>query len=158
MIAIAAMSQNRVLGRAGKIPWRLPEDFRWFKRRTMGGILVMGRKTFESIGKPLPGRDTLVITTRPDGAGADDGVSRLSWAGFQPGGYPGREVFLCGGAQIYQLGLPLCSELLLTQVHGEFEGDAFMPPFEHLFPRLEILSEHRDEASGLRFTIERHSR
>src|SRR5271154_3909195 len=63
--AIAAMSENRVIGNQGKIPWHIPEDFRWFKHKTMGGTLIMGRKTFESIGKPLPGRKTVVLTRQP---------------------------------------------------------------------------------------------
>ena len=63
--AIAAMSENRVIGNTGDIPWHLPEDFKWFKKTTMGGILVMGRKTYESIGRPLPGRDTYVLSRTP---------------------------------------------------------------------------------------------
>jgi len=63
--AIAAMSENRVIGDKGKIPWHIADDFRWFKHKTMGGTLIMGRKTFESIGKPLPGRKTIVLTRQP---------------------------------------------------------------------------------------------
>jgi dihydrofolate reductase len=77
--AIAAMSENRVIGNQGKIPWHLPEDFRWFKHKTMGGTLIMGRKTFESIGKPLPGRETLVVTrtSPPTGIRACTDLSQL---------------------------------------------------------------------------------
>ena len=128
--AIAAMSLNRVIGAEGKIPWHLPEDFRWFKRITSGHVIVMGRKTFESIGRPLPDRTTIV----------------LSRSGFEyPGVYTassleglvplvvGRQVFICGGAQVYQQALPLCSELYLTLVKRLVEGDAFFPPFENEF-------------------------
>ncbi len=128
--AIAAMSENRVIGNGDKIPWHLPEDFKWFKKMTTGHIIVMGRKTFESIGKPLPNRTTII----------------LSRTGFQ---YPGvqtisdlneldlknekREIFICGGAQIYEQTLPLCSDLYLTLVKRVVPGDKFFPPFENNF-------------------------
>ena len=124
------MSLNRVIGQGNGIPWHLPEDFKWFKRMTTGNVVVMGRKTFESIGKPLPNRTTIV----------------LSRSGFS---YPGvqtirdlvelnpekesRDIFICGGAQIYARALPLCSDLYLTLVKRTVEGDAFFPPFEDQF-------------------------
>jgi len=124
------MSLNRVIGCGNKIPWHLPEDFKWFKRMTTGQVVVMGRKTFESIGKSLPDRTTII----------------LSRAGFQ---YPGvqiepdlsaidpakelREVFICGGAQVYEQALPLCSDLFLTVVKRYVDGDAFFPAFEDQF-------------------------
>src|SRR5690606_10755999 len=116
--AIAAMSENRVIGDGNLIPWHLPEDFKFFKATTMGHVLVMGRKTFESIGRPLPGRETLV----------------LSRSGFQ---HPGvrtlrdladvritdeRLVFICGGADIYRQALPLCDRLYLTHVKRTVKG------------------------------------
>lgn len=124
------MSLNRVIGQGSRIPWHLPEDFKWFKKMTTGHILLMGRKTFESIGKPLPHRETVV----------------LSRSGFK---FPGvrtvadfheidpsreeRKVFVCGGAQIYQAALPFCSDLFLTLVKREVVGDVFFPPFEDRF-------------------------
>jgi dihydrofolate reductase len=139
--AIAAMSENRVIGHGNKIPWRLPEDFKWFKRMTTGNVVVMGRKTFESIGKPLPDRETII----------------LSRAGFQ---FPGvrtvasidaidlanetREIFICGGAQIYEQTLPQCSDLYLTLVKRVVEGDAFFPPFEERFELAEQILENAD--------------
>jgi dihydrofolate reductase len=136
--AIAAMSLNRVIGRGNQIPWHLPEDFRWFKQITMGGTLVMGRKTFESIGRPLPGRRTVV----------------LSRAGFVHPGVttiPGLEaldrpllpapIFICGGAQIYAQALPECVELYLTVVKREVAGDAFFPVFEDRFDLVATLSD-----------------
>ena len=136
--AIGAMSENRVIGRGNKIPWHLPEDFKWFKQLTTGNIVVMGRKTFESIGKPLPNRMTIVV----------------SRSGFT---YPGvttvkdwreidlvaetREVFICGGAQIYAQTLPVCSDLYLTVVKQTVEGDAFFPAFEKDFELVETVRE-----------------
>jgi dihydrofolate reductase len=131
--AIAAMSLNRVIGGQGQIPWHLPEDFRWFKQTTMGHTLVMGRKTFESIGKALPGRETLVLTrgdfTAP-GARTISDLSEIKSA-------ESKTYFVCGGAQIYEQFLPICSELLLTTVNRVVQGDAFFPPFEDKFRQVE---------------------
>ena len=139
MKAIAAMSLNRVIGAGGKIPWHLPEDFAWFKRTTMGGVLIMGRKTFESIGRPLPGRETIVLTrggwTNPAVKTSDD-PGALPLAPDDP-----RELFVCGGAEIYARMLPLCSDLFLTVVKREVKGDAFFPEFEALFDLKEIVLE-----------------
>jgi dihydrofolate reductase len=136
--AIAAMSLNRVIGRGSRIPWHLPDDFRWFKTMTTGHVLLMGRKTYESIGKPLPNRETVI----------------LSQSGFQVPGIrtvadfrdidPAREerkVFICGGAQVYRAALPHCSVLYLTLVKQELEGDVYFPPFEESF---ELVEEIRD--------------
>lgn len=130
--AIAAMSENRVIGHAGRIPWRLPEDFRWFKQVTMGGVLVMGRKTFESIGRPLPGRETVVLTRKG-----------FSHAGVRTFGdidalrddlrKDSRPVWICGGSEIYSLLLGDCADLFLSRVHQTVDGDAVLPAFESVF-------------------------
>src|SRR5271154_5827519 len=136
--AIAAMSENRVSGRGSKIPWHLPEDFKWFKELTTGNIIVMGRKTFESIGRPLPNRETIVISrsqfTHP-GVRTISDLSQIDPAGET------REVFICGGAEIYALALPLCSDLYLTLVRGKVDGDVTFPTFEELFRLEEVLVE-----------------
>jgi dihydrofolate reductase len=138
MKAIAAMASNRVIGAAGHIPWHLPEDFRWFRQATAGGVLVMGRKTFASIGKPLPGRLSVVVTRGP--AIEMAGVETISDPGaFQPEAYAPREVWVAGGAEIYAQMLPRCTELYLSLVEGEFSGDTFFPEFEHLFDFAEIV-------------------
>jgi dihydrofolate reductase len=138
--AIAALSENRVIGNQGKIPWRLPEDFRWFKHRTMGGTLIMGRKTFESIGKSLPGRETLVITRNRapydvpnccDLDSLDEALPRLP----QP-------YWVCGGTQIYAQLLSQCTHLYLTRVKMTVEGDAYFPPFEHAFALDQTIHEN----------------
>ena len=157
MIAIAAMSRNRAIGAQGKIPWRIPEDFRWFKQKTMGGVLVMGRKTYESIGRPLPGRTTLVITNNPSAGPKGENLSSSTWAQFQATTFQS-EVFLCGGAAIYSMGLSDCTELFLTRIYADFPGDTFMPEFESFFCKSEIIFRHTDQASGVEFTIERHFR
>jgi dihydrofolate reductase len=142
--AIAAMSENRVIGAAGRIPWHLKDDFRWFKYKTMGGTLLMGRKTFESIGKPLPGRKTIVLTRgrieNPDVEVCSDaaslpGISGLGW--------------VCGGAEIYRQLLPKCERLYLTRVKSEVSGDTFFPLFEQFFRLDQLIHEE------VEFSVER---
>ena len=128
--AIAAMSENRVIGRGAQIPWHLPEDFKWFKQLTTGNIVVMGRKTFESIGRPLPNRETIVLSRsrfEHPGARTLADLRDVAKAG------EAREIFICGGAEIYALALPFCSDLYLTVVKRQVEGDVFFPPFEDRF-------------------------
>ena len=137
--AIAAMSLNRVIGAGNKIPWHLPEDFKWFKATTTGHVIVMGRKTFESIGKPLPNRTTIVLSRS---AWSHPGVTTIHDLRELPALVADRQVFICGGAQIYEQTLPLCSDLFLTLVKREVTGgDAFFPPFEDTF---ELVEEIRD--------------
>lgn len=141
-VAIAAMSLNRVIGNGNKIPWHLPEDFKWFKQVTMGQVLVMGRKTFESIGKPLPGRETIVLTR---GAWSHPGVKTAAGLGQLPlAAGDDRQVFIAGGAEIYRQALPMCGELLLTLVKREVAGDVFFPPFDEQFELVEKIRETPD--------------
>lgn len=142
--AIAAMAENRVIGSGNRIPWHLPEDFQWFKKMTTGQTIVMGRRTFESIGRPLPNRRTIVISRS---GFAHPGVETLpGWKEIDLARYPG-EVFICGGAQLYAQTLDVCSDLYLTHVRGTPEGDAFFPEFERDF---EVVAELSQNA---RFTI-----
>jgi dihydrofolate reductase len=131
--AIAAMSLNRVIGNGNKLPWHLPEDFKWFKKMTTGQVIVMGRKTFESIGKALPNRTTLVLSRSASPIQGTILISSLDEINTHVGPTDPRQVFICGGAQVYEHALPLCSDLYLTLVKRTVEGDAFFPRFEHLF-------------------------
>ena len=165
--AIAAMSLNRVIGTGNRIPWHLPEDFKWFRERTLGNVVVMGRKTFESLGKPLPNRRNLVLTRHPrqlirshpevfgqyrewrggknlkqepyqlrfvriDGNRNEDIRIFNSLKLLDPEEFPD-QIFVCGGAQIYEQLLPRCSDLFLTLVKRQYSGDAFFPAFEDRF-------------------------
>src|SRR5438067_289228 len=108
------MALNRVIGAGNRIPWHLPEDFRWFKKMTTGHVIVMGRKTFESIGRPLPNRTTIVLSRAPNavvGARMIPGLPELETLRAE---FSGKEIFICGGAEIYRQALPLCSDLYLT--------------------------------------------
>jgi len=136
--AIAAMAENRVIGRGNQIPWHLPEDFQWFKRTTMGHILVMGRRTFESIGRPLPGRTTLVLSRSGFQHPDVRTVSRLEDIALES---EHRDVFICGGAEVYRDALPFCSDLYLTVVKRQVQGDVWFPLFEAQF---ELVTEILD--------------
>jgi dihydrofolate reductase len=140
--AIAAMSLNRVIGAASKIPWHLPEDFKWFKKMTTGHVIVMGRKTFESIGKALPNRTTIVVSRSANSIPGVQTISNLNQ--LQEPGWEGKDMFICGGAEIYRQALPLCSDLFLTVVKREVEGDTLFPPFEDQFSLAEEILDHPD--------------
>ena len=128
--AIAAMAENRVIGNKGDIPWHLPEDFKWFKRTTMGDILVMGRKTYESIGRPLPGRETFILSRTPREIPNVRTFTDLSMLDQLK---TDKTIWIAGGSEIYRQMLPKCSELYLTKVHRNVEGDTYFPPFEEHF-------------------------
>ncbi len=150
MKAIVAMARNRVIGFQGKMPWHLPEDFRWFKWATMGGALLMGRKTFDSIGRPLPGRLTLIATRGTIVTDSLDVETVTDLAAFRPEAYAPREVWVAGGAEIYAQTLARCTELYLSLVDQEPEGDTFFPPFEEDFRLAEIVLQ----SPG--FEVQRH--
>ncbi len=150
---IAAMGENRAIGFKRRIPWRLPADFKWFKDHTMGHPVIMGSKTFESMGKPLPGRINIILTKNPDYRPGGDGVlvahtldEALTLACTAPGG---EEIFICGGGQIYELALPLADTMYLTRVHGTFEGDAFFPEFNKVEWELVGAEEHKKDEKNL---------
>jgi dihydrofolate reductase len=156
MIAVAAMAANRVIGAGGTIPWHLPEDLRWFKELTMGGTLLMGRVTFESIGRALPGRETIVMSRR---GGLDiPGVQVIpDLSGLADARVLG-DVFVVGGSEIYRVALPYCRDLYLTELTREVEGDRFFPVFGDLFrfsavlretPELRIVHYLNDEVQPL---------
>ena len=175
------MSLNRVIGCAGGLPWHLPADFQWFKRATLGAFVLMGRKTFESLGKPLPNRTNIVLTRAPrrlardlahaalfSGATVGGWVPRIGRPAYQLGfermnerdvwlvgslprllaalerERPSREVWVIGGAQIYEQLLPLCTDLFLSVVQREVEGDSFFPQFEPMFEFVETTLRHEE--------------
>jgi dihydrofolate reductase len=127
VVLVAAVAENGVIGASGDIPWHLPEDFRHFKATTLGHTLVMGRATYDSIGRALPGRTTIVLTRDPDWSAdgvlvAHDLDQALEMAEDLPG-----DVMIAGGAQVYAAALPVADEQVLTEVHQSPEGDTFYP-------------------------------
>ena len=130
VVLVAAVAANGVIGADGELPWRLPEDLAHFKRVTTDNVVVMGRKTFESIGRPLPRRTNIVVTRQP-GWSAEGVIaaSSLDEALETAEEYDG-DVMVIGGAQIYALALPLADAQVLTEVHHEPDGDVHYPPFD----------------------------
>lgn len=123
---IAAVARNGVIGNGPDIPWHLPEDFAYFKRTTMGHVLVMGRLTFESIGRSLPGRRTIVVTRNRYWKQADVEVAHSFAEALALAG-PADEVFVCGGGEIYAEAMPWAHRLLITEVFLEPQGDVVFP-------------------------------
>ena len=135
------MSLNRVIGAGNRLPWHLPEDFKWFKKMTTGQVIVMGRKTFESIGKPLPNRTTIVLTRSPGPIAGVKTVGSLGEIDLDDPEVKGRELYVCGGGQLYEQSLPLCSDLYLTLVNRVVEGDTYFPAFEDGFELVATVME-----------------
>jgi dihydrofolate reductase len=139
--AIVAMTPDRILGRDGGLPWHLPEDLKFFKRTTINHPVIMGRKTFESIGRPLPKRQNIVITR--DETWSAEGVTVVhSPDDLAALDLQDPRIFIIGGAQIYQTFLPLLDDILVSRVYEVHEGDTRFPEFEAQFPNFEILEQH----------------
>jgi dihydrofolate reductase len=141
---IVAMSSNRVIGRAGDLPWRLPADLRHFKALTVGHAVIMGRRTFDSVGRPLPERRCIVITRdrnyRPEGViVAHDLEEAIGCAAADDD-----EVFIAGGGEIYRLALPLADRMYVTVVHAQVEGDTYFPELDE--SEWEMIADERHEA------------
>ncbi|NCF13887.1 MAG: type 3 dihydrofolate reductase [Gammaproteobacteria bacterium] len=132
---IVAASENNVIGAAGDLPWRLSDDLRRFKTITMGKPIVMGRKTWDSIGRPLPGRQNIVVTRQAEFAAAGCDVVASKEEAITVAG-SAEEVMVIGGSQVYELFLPDTKRLYLTRVHADVEGDALFPEFSSLEWRL----------------------
>jgi len=141
IVLIVAVAENGVIGAGGAIPWRLKTDQQRLKAITMNKPEVMGRKTFESIGKPLPGRTTLILSRSGFEFPGTRTIQDLSQV---QGAAEGRKVFICGGADIYRQALPMCSDLYLTLVKRIVPGDAFFPLFEDQFVFQEEIADTPD--------------
>ena len=155
---IVAASANNVIGAQGELPWRLPDDLRRFKEVTMGKPIVMGRKTWESIGRALPGRQNIVITRQEDFVAEGCDVVGSVDAALAAAG-DAAEVMVIGGSQVYALFLPDADRLYLTRVHAEVEGDAFFPAISEAEWRL-VDEEHHgaDERNEHAFSFQRFAR
>ncbi|MDY0241046.1 MAG: dihydrofolate reductase [Rhodospirillaceae bacterium] len=156
---IVAVAANGVIGRDNRMPWSVAADLRHFKAMTMGKPLLMGRKTFQSLKGPLPGRPHVVVSrdpalVLPDGvhraSTLEDGLARA----FALSGEAG-EVMVIGGAQLYAATLPLAARLYLTEIHGVFEGDTVFPPFDRAAWRETAREEHDGDPAFAFTTLER---
>lgn len=154
------MSQNRVIGSENKIPWYLQEDFRFFKRTTLNHHIIMGRKTFESIGKPLPKRTNIVVTNNPFFVAsgvitANSLENALSIAADNEE----TEVFIIGGGTIYEQSLPFFDKIYLTEVQIEISGDTFFPKLDFNKWKSSIIMSHKkDNKNDFDFIIKEYQK
>jgi dihydrofolate reductase len=155
---IVAMSRNRVIGRGNAIPWRLPAELRRFKALTMGHHIVMGRRTWDSIGRLLPGRTTIIVTRNP-GLEVPGALIATSLPQALRLGAADDEIFVIGGAEIFRLALPLAHRIHLTTVDVEIEGDTFMPAFDLGEWRMVAAESHpADDSNALPWVLETYDR
>lgn len=141
LIAIAAMAQNRVIGNGLSIPWKHSADMRYFKETTTGHAVVMGRLTYESLGRPtgLPNRQNIVLSRSLNNL--PYGLDLIHSPGEINGLVGDDPTFVIGGEEVYKLLLPQCQEALITQIDERHEGDKHMPAFEHLFSHKELIKQ-----------------
>lgn len=151
LTAVVAMTADRVIGKDGTLPWYLPEDLKFFKRTTSGHPIVMGRKTYESIGRPLPKRRNIVLTRdqewSADGVEVIHGPEELESLPDLEG-----QVFIIGGAEIYRAFTPRMDDWLVSHVRTDYEGDTRLAKFEEEFPVASVVEEFPD------FVVKRWSR
>lgn len=143
---VVACGRNNVIGSGGGIPWYVPADLKQFKSLTMGKPIIMGRKTYQSIGKPLPGRTNIVITRNPEFAADGIQIANSLVAALEQAGALGDEIMIIGGGQIYEAVLPMAKRIYMTRIELEPEGDVFFPAIEDADWQTTVLEEHA--ASG----------
>lgn len=149
---IAACAENRAIGKNNQLLWHIPEDFKYFKNKTAGHVVIMGKKTFESIGRPLPNRTNIVITRdinyKIEGCivchSLEEALEKAKEIEQQG------EIFIIGGAQIYTLGMKYTDKLYITLVKGTFEADAFFPEYSEF---KNVISEVKGESNGFKYSF-----
>lgn len=158
--AIVAASMNRVIGKDNEIPWYLQADFKFFKKTTLNHHIIMGRKTFESIGKPLPKRTNIVITRNPFFIASNVIVVNSLEAAFEAAEANGEEkAFVIGGGTIYEQSLPYLDEVYYTEVKTTIDGDTFFPELnEKVWNYSKILSHNKDEKNDFDFSVKHYKR
>lgn len=148
---IAAMAKNRVIGIENRLPWKLPEDLAHFKALTLGHPILMGRKTFESLGRPLPGRRNIVITRNVNYQPAGCEIATSIPAAIDLCA-EAEEIFFIGGAELYKQVLPIVDRMYLTEVQIEAQGDAWFPEYDRaLFSEVSRESHMGEKSDALRF-------
>jgi dihydrofolate reductase len=152
--AIVAMDENRLIGANNRLPWHLPADLRHFKALTTSHPIIMGRKTYESIGKPLPNRTNIILTHRADFEAAGCQVIAALSQTWLKGEFPNQEVFIIGGAQVFEQTLPLIECIYLTVIHHRFQGDTFFPALnENEWQTLEESTHEKDQENPYAYTF-----
>ncbi len=129
---LVAFSNNRVIGLNNQLIWHLPNDLKRFKKFTTGQLIIMGRKTFESIGRPLPNRETVVLSRNSEliFEGVKQVGSLQEAVDYAKSNFPEKEIYIVGGEQIYRMAMDLVDQLEITLIHQDFEGDAFFPEID----------------------------
>jgi dihydrofolate reductase len=148
---VAALAANGIIGKDGGLPWHLPEDLQHFKRLTLGHPVIMGRRTWESLGKPLPGRENIVVTSRasyeaPGAAVANSLEAALALCAAEP------VAFVIGGSRLFADSLPIAAGLVLTEIERDFPGDTWFPEYDRAKWR-ETQREAHTAADGMRFAF-----
>jgi len=155
---IVAMSENGIIGRDGGMPWHLSEDLKRFKRLTMGHHMIMGRKTFESIGRLLPGRTTIILT-RNEEFSVDGGLVANTLEAAIELTNDDPEIFIVGGGEIYRAALPLINRMYVTRVHVELDGDTTFPDVDRDAWSVDKSTMHlADENNDYNYTFEDYER
>ncbi|MBI2656697.1 type 3 dihydrofolate reductase [Candidatus Woesearchaeota archaeon] len=150
---IAAMDENRVIGYKNKLPWNLPSELKYFRETTKAKPVIMGRKTYESIGRPMPERLNIIIT-RDKNYRADNCIVVHSREDAVKAAKNSNEIMVIGGAEIYQLFLPIANRLYITKVHGAFKGDTYFPEFdENEWVKVKENSFEKDNENRFSYTI-----
>jgi len=155
---IVAAAENNAIGKNNQMPWHLPNDFKYFKKNTLEHSVVMGRKTFESIGKPLPERRNIVLTRDLKYANQEVDVANsiqevITYCRDE------REIFIIGGAEVYKQALPLANKILLTRVHTTIDGDAYFPELlDHQWKLISAEKHQKDEKHAFDYTFEVYER
>ncbi len=153
---IVAVSDNGVIGRDGDLPWRLSADLKRFKALTMGHHLIMGRRTWDSIGRPLPGRTTVVLTRDPEWEVPEGVRVARSFTEALDLAHDDPQPFVVGGAEVYRTALPHVDTLYVTVVHAEVAGDTMLPEIDwHAWRKVESEDHPADEKNQYPFTFER---
>lgn len=149
---IAAMSANRVIGINNTIPWKLPEDLKYFKKLTLGKSIIMGRKTFESIGRALPSRENIVMTQQQTYQVQGVKVAHSLKEAIELAENP--EIFIIGGAEIYKQSLPLVETVYLTLIEKNFDGDAYFPKLDFKVWQLVQEENHYSESEKFAYKFQ----
>lgn len=144
---IWAQDDHGLIGKEGALPWRLPADMAWFRKRTLGKPILMGRRTYESIGRPLPGRLSMILTSRTDYTAEGCKVVHSLDEAIATAGNA-EEIMVIGGAEVYAQALPLAERLYCTRIHAAFEGDTFFPSVDFDQWREEFREDHEADAKN----------
>jgi len=149
---IAAAAKNGVIGAGGKIPWNIPEDMAYFRRITSGGAVIMGRRTYEDIGRPLPNRYNIVVSAKLQTAPEGTALAHSLAEAVESAVRSGREnIFLCGGAAVYREGLAIADRIYLTVLDEEYDGDVYFPEFSE--KEFRLTSYERCASAPITFRI-----